>query len=77
MPYLGIFGMELQKTIVIFEIISLEFVKVQSFIQQKNLKFGTKNALFGQFRPEFEFFVFEINALKFSKCKVSFKTKEL
>ena len=36
MPYLGVFGLEFQKTIFIFEISTLEFVKLQKFV--KNLK---------------------------------------
>ena len=36
MPYLSIFGLKLEKTIVIFEIIILEFVKTQSLVQKRN-----------------------------------------
>ena len=42
MSYLGIFGLEFQKAIVIFEISTLEFR-----VKEKMPKFGTKNALFG------------------------------
>ena len=32
LPYLGIFGLELEKTIVIFETSNFEFFKMQSFM---------------------------------------------
>ena len=35
--YFGNFGLEFEKTIVIFEINALEFVKLQSLVQNKNL----------------------------------------
>ena len=42
--YIGYFGLEFQKTDVIFEISTLEFVNMQRFIQkQKIFKIGTKN----------------------------------
>ena len=37
MLYFDIFGLEFEKTIVIFEINALEFVKLQSLVQNKNL----------------------------------------
>ena len=57
MPYLDIFGLEFQKTIVIFEVSTLEFVKFQNFVKKwkclnfgmKMPKFGTKYTLFGYF----------------------------
>ena len=48
MAYLGIFGMELENNIVIFEICDLEFVYVQSFVKEMS-KFGNKNILFAYF----------------------------
>ena len=40
-------GRNLKQTIVIFEINSLQYVQMQSFLQnKKNFKFGTENALF-------------------------------
>ena len=69
MPNLRIFGLKFEITIVIFEISALEFVLLQSLVQnEKNLKnreknfvkkmkipkFGSKNALFGYFWLEFE-----------------------
>ena len=41
---------EIWKAIVIFEIRTLEFLKMKSFLQNKeNFKFGAKNVLFGYF----------------------------
>ena len=40
MVYLGIFGQELSKTIVIFEINTLEFVKNESLYQTVNFVIG-------------------------------------
>ena len=36
MLYLSIFRLKLEKTIVLFEIITLEFVKMQSLVQKQN-----------------------------------------
>ena len=50
MPYLGIFGVEFQKTVVIYKIRTLEFVKLynSSNCQKRKLsRIGSKNALFG------------------------------
>ena len=45
MPYFGIFGLEIKKTFVIFEINTLIFVYSQNFAKKKKMpKFGTKNA---------------------------------
>ena len=41
MPYLGIFGLEFQKTIVIFEISTLEFVKYESLTHTMNFGIGS------------------------------------
>ena len=41
MSYLGIFGLEFQKTIVIFEISTLEFVKNESLTHTKNFGIGS------------------------------------
>ena len=41
MPYLGIFGLEFQKTIVIFEISTLEFVKYESLTHTVNFGIGS------------------------------------
>ena len=50
MPYFGTFTTEFfKKAIVIFKINTFEFVKKQSFMLKKNIKFGTKIALLGYF----------------------------
>ena len=41
MPYLGIFGLEFLKTIVIFEISTLEFVKHESLTHTINFGIGS------------------------------------
>ena len=52
LPYLGIFGLEFEKAIFMFEITTLEFVKFQSFIQNKK-RLGSKHVTLGKFRREF------------------------
>ena len=47
MPSLGVFGVEFKKTILIFEVSAIKFVKFHEKI--KLPKFGTKNAFFGYF----------------------------
>ena len=47
MPYFYTFRPEFEKTIVIFEFNTFEFVKMQGFMLKKNL--GTKIALLGYF----------------------------
>ena len=51
MLFMVIFRLNFEKTIVIFEISTLDFVKMLKFMQnkKKNNKFETKNALLGQF----------------------------
>ena len=50
MPYLGIFGLELKKTYVIFKISTLEFCLTAGYREiMKIPKFGTTGALFGYF----------------------------
>ena len=41
MPHFGIFGLEFQKTIVIFEISTLKFVKNESLTDTMNLGIGS------------------------------------
>ena len=41
MPYLGIFGLEFQNSIVIFEISTLEFVKNESLTHTMNFGIGS------------------------------------
>ena len=51
MPYLGVFKLGFEETVVIFHARTLEFFKMQSFLQSRILKFGTSIALFGYFYP--------------------------
>ena len=53
MSYLGILGLEFWKTIVIFEISTFEFVKLQNFVKkQKCLNLGPKMPFLGIFYQE-------------------------
>ena len=68
MSYLGIFGLEFDKNIVIFEISTAEFAKLQNFRgKQKWLNLGSKMPYLGIFGMEFEknIAIFEISTLKF------------
>ena len=50
MPCLGIYRQEFEKKFLTAKVITLEFAKMVSFMQKKkNVKFGTKIALFGYF----------------------------
>ena len=54
MPYLGIFGLEFENNIVIFEINTLEFVKLLNPVKKwKCLTLGPKMPYLGIFRLEF------------------------
>ena len=54
MSHLGIFGLEFENNIVIFEISTLEFVKLQNFAKkQKCLNLGPKIPHLGIFGLEF------------------------
>ena len=46
MPYSGIVGLELRKAVVVFEIRTLKFEKLQNLMKKKIAKFGIKNAVF-------------------------------
>ena len=64
------FGVEFQKTIVIFEISTLKFLYLQSFAKkQKCLNLGPKLPYLGIFGVEFQktIVIFEISTLKFVK----------
>ena len=62
MPYLGVLGLEFYKTIIIFEIRTLKFVKLQNLgPKMPYWTFLTKSALFGYFRQE----------LKKNYCQIS------
>ena len=69
MPYLGIFGLKLKKTIVIFEISTLQFVKLQNFAKkQKCLICDQKCFIWVVLDQNFKtIVVFEISTLKFIK----------
>ena len=50
MPDSGIFGLEFENYILIFEISTLKFVYLQNFVKKMKMsKFWTKNVLFGYF----------------------------
>ena len=62
MLYLGIFGLEFERIIVIFEISALEFSLLQSLVQKKkSLNLGPKMPDLRYFGLEFEntFFILE------------------
>ena len=66
--YLSIFRQKFESTIVIFEISTLEFSNMQSFmLKQKYLHLGQKLLYLGISRLEIEtiILIFEINTLKF------------
>ena len=68
MPYLDIFGLKHQKSIVMFEISTFEFARLQNFAKkQKCLKLGPKMAYLGIFGLEFQktIAIFEISFLEF------------
>ena len=70
------FGLEFQKTIVIFRISTLEFVYLQNFTKKAKMpKFGTKNALFGYFGLRFLniIVIFEISTLEFVQLQDFYK----
>ena len=55
MPDLGIFGLEFENNIVIFEISTLEFVQLQNFAEkQKCLNLGPKMPYLGIFGLQFQ-----------------------
>ena len=77
MPYLGIFWLEFENNIVIFEISTLDLGKLWIFEKKtKMFEFGTKNALFGYFWARISTleFVKLQNFVKKSKC-VNFEPK--
>ena len=68
MSSLGSFGPEFQKTNLIFEISTIEFVSLQNFAKkQRCLNLGPKMLYLGIFRLEFQktIVVFEISTLEF------------
>ena len=78
MSYLGIFRLGFENTIIIFEISTLEFFKMQSF-KTKILKVRTKVALFGYFWAgiwENHGHIWNEHPQKFLKAKLSAKKKK-
>ena len=69
--YLGTFGPEFVKTIVMFEINTFGFVKMQSFILKKKINLGSKLSYLGTFALAFEksIVVIQISILKFVKVQ--------
>ena len=66
--YLGIFGLEFEKAIVIFAINNFKHFQMQSFVQKrKSLNLGLKMPYLGILGLEFEnnIVIFEINLLEF------------
>ena len=54
MPYLGIFGLEFENNIVMFEISTLEFFQLQNFVKkQKLLNLEPKMPYLGAFGQDF------------------------
>ena len=50
MPCLGVFGLEIYNTILIFEISTINFVKLQNFVKKTKMsKLGTKSTFLGSF----------------------------
>ena len=74
---LGIFTRQFQKVIVLFEIATLEFMKFQSFSQQKKL--SSKNSFLREFRWEFErkIFIFEISIMESVKMQSFMQNKKM
>ena len=72
MSYLGILGLEFWKATVIFQISTLEFVKLQNFVKKsKCLNWRPKNPYLGIFGLEFlkTMVIFEISTFKFVKLQ--------
>ena len=53
-PYLGIFGLEFEKAIVIFEISTSNLINWETLLKTKMSKFGTKMPYLGIFELEFQ-----------------------
>ena len=69
MPYLCIFWPELWKSIVVFEIRTLKFVKLENFVKKNNLNLGPKMPYLGFFGLCFSktIAIFYISTLNFVK----------
>ena len=69
MPYLGIFALELEHTIVIMEISALELALLQSLVQKENSWIWNQEMPYlGIFVVEFEnnIAIFKVNAFEFA-----------
>ena len=73
---LGIFTRQFQKVIVLFEIATLEFMKFQSFSQQKKLSSKTVFYVNLDESLKEKFSYLKLASWNLSKCKVSYKTKK-
>ena len=71
MSYMGTFRPEFEKnpTIIIFEMSTFQFIKMQSFMLRVKKIWDQNCFLLGVFEPEFEnaIVIFEINTLSFIK----------
>ena len=79
MPCFGIFRPKFEETVVIFEISTFKFVKMQSFtLKGKKLNLRLKMSYLGIFGLEFEktIVIFEISTFKFAKAH-SFMLKKI
>ena len=70
-PYLGILGLKLSKTIVIFHIRNFKFAKTVFLIKVKKINLGQKMPYLGIFELKFEkaFVIFQISTFKFIKIQ--------
>ena len=71
MPYLGVFGREFSKNIVIFEISTFELVKLQNFVKKKKcLNLGPKIPILSIFDQKC--FIWVFLGKKFKKKLLSY-----
>ena len=77
MPYLAIFGLEFENNIVIFEISTLVFAKLQTFAEkQKYLNLGPKMPYLNIFDKKYLILVFSGYNLKKAIALFEFSTLE-
>ena len=71
MPYLGILGLKLSKTIVIFDTRNFKFTKTVFLIKVKKINLGPKMPYLGIFELKFEkaVVIFQISTFKFIKIQ--------
>ena len=85
MPYLGILGLKLSKTIVIFDTRNFKFTKTVFLIKVKKINLGPKMPYLGIFELKFEkaVVIFQISTLQIyqntkfhvKEKKIKFRTK--